>query len=101
MALVIAEDAVARIRKPDGAVRRHHHIVRSVELLALEAVDQDGDRAIGLGAGDAPRIVLAGDQPAFAVTGIAVRVIGVGAENAQMAVVLKPTHDAIVGYVAP
>jgi hypothetical protein len=32
MTFVVAEDAVARIREPDGAVRRNHHVVGGVEL---------------------------------------------------------------------
>jgi hypothetical protein len=36
----------------------------------LEAVQQDGDAAVGLGARDAPSVVLAGDKPTFAVTGM-------------------------------
>src|SRR5262249_43335551 len=54
-----------------------------------------------LGAGDAARIVLAGDEPAFAVARVAVGVVGGIAEDADMAVVFGPAHDAIVGDVAP
>src|ERR1700719_4581716 len=72
MTFVVAEDAVAGIREPDGAVRRDYHVVGRIELLALEAVDQDRDGAVGFRARDAPCIVLAGDESTFAVAGIAV-----------------------------
>jgi hypothetical protein len=40
-------------------------------------------------------------KPAFAVAGIAVGIVRVGAKNAHIAIILKPTHDAIVWNVAP
>ena len=42
-----------------------HDVVRAVESLALVAVGEHGDRAVVLGAGDAPVAVLAGDQAAL------------------------------------
>src|SRR4051794_20520366 len=101
VALVVAEDAVARVGEPDRAVGGHHHVVRRVQPLALEAVDEDGDRAVGLGAGHPPRVVLAGDEPALAVARVAVRVVRRGAEDADVPVLLEPAHDAVVRDVAP
>ena len=101
VALVVAEDAVARVGEPDRAVGGHHHVVRRVQLLALEAVDEDGDRAVGLGAGHPARVVLAGDEPALAVARVAVRVVRGRAEDADVPVLLEPAHHAVVRDVAP
>ena len=101
MALVVAENTVAGIGEPDGAVRGDDGVVRRVEPLALEAVDQDRDRAVMLGAGHAPSIVLAGDQPALAIPGVAIAIVGRLAIDADMAVLLQPAHDPVVGDVAP
>ena len=49
-ALVIAEQPEGRIGEPDRAVGFHHHVVRRIELLALVAVGEHGDRAVILGA---------------------------------------------------
>jgi hypothetical protein len=43
-----------------------------MELLALKAVEEDGDCTVRIGARDAPRIMLTGDKSTFAVPGIAV-----------------------------
>src|SRR6516225_6914262 len=40
---VIGHDPVTWIREPDGPVRMDHKVVGSVELLALKAIDEDGD----------------------------------------------------------
>src|SRR5689334_22711535 len=53
------------------------------------------------GARNPPRIVLAGDQASFTVARIAVRIVGRIAKHADMPIVFRPAHDAIVGYVAP
>ncbi len=101
VALVIAEDAVARIGEPDAVVRCDHDVVGRVELLAVVAVDQHGDGAVVLGARHAPRIVLAAQQTPLAVAGIAVGVVRGLAEHAHMAVFLVPAHHAVVWNVAP
>jgi hypothetical protein len=75
VALVVAHDPVVRIGEPDRAVRPHHHVVRRVEALALVAVGDHGDRAVGLGTCHAARSMLAGDQPSLAVTGVAIGII--------------------------
>jgi hypothetical protein len=38
------------------------------------------------------RVMFAGDQPAFAITGVAIRVVGVGAEDAETAIVFEPAR---------
>ncbi len=101
VALVIAEDAVARIGEPDGAVRGYDHVVGGVELLALVAVQQHIDGAVRLGPGDAPRIVLAADEPPLAIARVAVGIVRGRAEDAHMPVFLQPAHHAIVGNIAP
>ena len=62
---------------------------------------QHGDGAVVLGARDAARVVLAGDEAALAVAGVAVGVVGGLAEYADRAGLLLPAHDAVVGDVAP
>src|SRR5580698_1739192 len=54
-----------------------------------------------LGAGDAARAVLAGDEPALAVAGVPVGIVGWFAEDADRAGLLFPLEDAAVGDVAP
>ena len=71
-----------------------------VEPLALELVEDDGDGAVVLRARDAPRVMLAGDEPALAVAGVAVGIVGGPAEVAEGAGNLVPFHDPVVGDVA-
>src|SRR5205085_954126 len=71
------------------------------EPLAAEAIHQHGDRAVVFGARDAPPAVLAGDEPALAIAGVAVGKIRGLAVNAHLARLLLPLEDAIVGDVAP
>ena len=99
-ALELRHDPVAGVGEPDAVVGLHHHIVRRVEPLALVLVGDDGDRAVRLGAGHAPASVLAGDEPALAVAGVAVAVVGLGAEGAD-AGLRRPAQHAVVGDVAP
>ena len=101
LALVIAEQAERRIGEPDRAVRLHHDVVRRVQLLALIAVGQHGDRAVILGADHAPAAMLAGDQAALTVARVAVGVVGGLAEDADRAGLFFPLQDAVVGNVAP
>src|SRR5258705_10152335 len=46
-------------------------------------------------------MALAGDLPPLAVEGVAVRVIGRRAEDADMAVLLEPAHLPVIRNVAP
>ena len=50
VALVIAEQAEDRIGEPDRAVGFDDHVVRRVQPLAVEGIDQHGDRAVIFGA---------------------------------------------------
>src|SRR5215510_3907946 len=59
------------------------------------------DPPSGIGAGDAPAAVLAGDEAALAVARVAVGVIGGLAEHADPPGLLVPAHDAVVGNIAP
>ena len=66
-------------------------VVGRVEALAVEAVGQHGDAAVVLGARDAARQVLAGDQPALAVARVAVGVVRRLAEHAGRAGACRPS----------
>ena len=101
VALVIAVDAVGRIGEPDRAVGSDDDVVRAVEALALEALGEDRDRAVVLGAGDAPVAVLARDETAFAVDRVAVRIAGRRPEDAGLAGRLVEAQHAVVRDVAP
>ena len=101
VALVVGEDAEGGIGEPDRAVRLHDHVVGRVEPLAVELVDQRRDRAVVLGARDAPPAVLAGDEPALAVARVAVGEVRGLAVDADRARLLLPLQDAVVGDVAP
>src|SRR5262249_33617746 len=59
--------AVARVGEVDPALGVEREVVRRVVALALVAVGEDGDLAVGLGAGDAAEVRLAGEQPALLV----------------------------------
>jgi hypothetical protein len=50
---------------------------------------------------DAARQMLARDLPSLKVEGVAVAVVGRHAEDADVAVVFRPSHLTIVGNVAP
>ena len=100
-AFVIAANAGGRIREPHRVVGLDHHVVGRVERLAVELVDQHRDAAVVFGAGDPPPAVLAGDQAALAIAGIAVGVVGGLAIDAGPSGLLVPAHDAVVGNVAP
>src|SRR5207248_6339974 len=58
------------------------------------------DRAVIFGAGHAAAAVLAGDEPALAIAGIAVGEIGGLAEDADRAGLLLPFDDALVRDIA-
>src|SRR4030081_2399306 len=101
MALVIAQNAVAGVGEPDRVVSGHHDVVRRIELLAVEAVEDGRDSAVVLGARDTPGVMLAAEQPPLPVPGIAVRIVRRLAEHTHVTVFLVPAHHSIVGNVAP
>ena len=75
VAFIGTVNPVAGIGEPDAAITGDHDIVRRVQRFALEPIDQHGDRAVRFRTGDAARVVLAGNQPTFAVARIAVGVV--------------------------
>ena len=101
VAFIVAVDSVGRVGEPDRAVRPHHDVVRRIQALALEPVGDDGHRTVVLGAADAPPAVLAGDEAALPVHGVAVRIVRRAAEHADGAARLVVPHHAVVRDVAP
>jgi len=83
-----------------GTVGLHHDIVRRVQPLAAEAIDQHRDRSVIFGAHHAAAAMLAGDQPTLAVAGIAVGEVRRLAEDADRAGLFLPFQDALVRDVA-
>ena len=101
VALIVGVDAVGRIGEPDRAVGFHHHVVGRVQPLALPFVGDGGDRAVMLGAADAAARMLASDQPALPVDGVAVGIARRLAEHADAAVGLVVAQHAVVRDVGP
>ena len=79
----------------------HDDVVGAVEALALVAVGDHRDRAVVLGALDAPGAVRAAHEPALAVDRVAVGVARRRAEDADVAGGLVPAQHPVVGDVAP
>jgi hypothetical protein len=99
--LVVALDAVRRVAEPHRAVRGHDDVVGAVEALAVVAVGDDGDRAVVLGALDAPGALRAAHEAPLAIDRVAVGVARRRAEDADGPGRLVPAQDAVVGDVAP
>src|SRR6202171_870014 len=99
-ALIIAANAVDGIGEPDRTVGSDNRVVRRVQLLAIVLVRDDSDRAVEFGPGDPSAAVFASDQASFPINGVAVRVHRRLAEYAQVTVILREAHDAVVGNVA-
>src|SRR4029077_12630612 len=76
LTLVVAADAVARVREPDAAVGVRRNVVRRVQALAVVALRDGSDATVVLVARDAPAAVLARQLPAREVERVAVRVAG-------------------------
>ena len=98
-AFMIAADAVDRIAEPDRTIGSDNQVVRRVELLAVVLVGDDGDRAVEFGSGDPSATVFASEQASFPIDGVAVRVHRRLAVDADVTVVLRKAHDAVVGNV--
>ena len=98
--LVVTIDPVARVGEPDRAVGMLDDVVRAVEPLAVVAVGQHGHASVGLGPGERPMTLLAGDQPTLPVDRVAVGVAGRGAEDADCARQLVEPQHPVVGDVA-
>src|SRR5258708_13795836 len=101
VALIVGGDARGRVREPDRTVGFDHDVVRRIERLAVEFVDQHRDGAVIFGARHPPGVVLAGDEAALAVAGVAVGIVRRLAEHGGAAALLIPSQDAGVGNVAP
>src|SRR4030088_2691608 len=99
-ALIIAADAVDGIGEPDRTIGSDNRVVRRVQLLAIVFVGDDSDRAVEFGPGDPSAAMLASDQASFPINGVAVRVHRRLAEYAQVTVILREAHDAVVWNVA-
>ena len=99
-ALIKAADAVGWIVEPDRTVGSDDRVVRRVQLLAIVLVGDDRDRAVEFGPGDPPAAMFAGDQASFPIDGVAVRVHRWLAVYAEVTVILRKAHDAVVGNVA-
>ncbi len=100
-ALVVAVDAVGGIGEPDGAVGGDRRVVGRIEPPAPPVARQHGARAVMLDAADAARQVLAGDQPALPVHGVAVVVAAALPEHGDRAVRLVEAHQPVIGDVRP
>src|SRR6185437_3653658 len=99
-ALVVAADSVDRVGKPDRTIGSDNDVVGRVQLLAVVLVGDDGDRAVELGPSDPSPAMLASDQSSLSIDGVAVRVHRRLAEYADVTVILRNSHDAVVGNVA-
>src|SRR4051795_13713992 len=98
-ALIIAADAVDWVAEPDRTIGSDDRVVRRIQFLAIVLVGDDGDRAVEFGPGDSPAAVFARDQTSFAIDGVAVRVHRRLAIDADVTVILREAHDAVVGNV--
>ncbi len=97
---VVRQDAVTGIREPYAAVRMHDDVIRGVEGFTLPAIRQDGHRSVMFVADDAAGVVLAGKQATFPVKGVSVAVVGRVVENADVTILLEPSHMHIIGNIA-
>src|SRR6185437_12304984 len=62
-----------RISEVEVTIRLEDKIVGAVDPLAIEAIDQNGEPAIGLAADDVPVPMLAEDQPSLLIERKSVR----------------------------
>ena len=99
--LIIEKDAVRRVGEPDGTIRLHHHVIGRVEALALVTVGHHADRSIEIGARHAAGQMLAGDEAALAVDGVAIGIVRRVAEHRDRAAAVIEAQDAVVGNVRP
>src|SRR5216684_3477491 len=93
-------DAHRGISEPDRAVRFHYEVVRGIQRLALEGVEEDRNAAVVLGARDAAAM-LARDEAPLPVAGVAVGVVGGLPEHADHARFLLPFQHLVVRNIAP
>ena len=77
------------------------HVIRRVQLLALECVSNNRDRAVVLVADDAAREVFAGQLASLVVETVAVAVVRRASKHRHVPVVFHPPHLPVVRDVAP
>src|SRR5882724_11938046 len=99
-ALIITADAVGWIGEIDRIIGSDNHVVRRVQFLAIVLVGDDGDRTVEFGPGDPSAAVFASEQASLPINGVAVRVHRWLAVYAEVTVILREAHDAVVGNVA-
>ena len=100
LTFVVEHDAITWIGEPDTAIGVDNDVVGGIEGFAFKAVDENGDRPVVFGAGDASGAVFAGDEAALVVAGVAIAKVGGLAKDTEGAVAFVPAHDAVVGNVA-
>src|SRR6266542_3707797 len=100
VALVVAVDAIAWVGEPQRAVCALDDVVGTVQPLAVPGVREHGDRPVMLGPGDPAATLLAADQAALSVDGMAVGIASGLAEDAYRASSLIPAQDPVVRDVA-
>src|SRR5262249_47258457 len=98
---IVAGDAVDGIGEPDRVVGFHHDIVRRVEPLLLEPVDQHRDRSVVFRARNPSPGVLAGEEPALPIARKTVGLVRQFAKDADLPGLLIPTGDAIERGIGP
>ena len=85
----MAQAAVARIDKPNTAIRVYNHIIRRIKPLTFEGLQQHGNGTVNFGSRD-PTAVLTCDQAALSVSGVAVGVVRALPKNAHGTVDNRP-----------
>ena len=96
---MVRQDAVWRIGKPDRPIRFHYHVIRRVQALTFEAVDQRGHRTIEFAPQNRPRTVGTVNNPTLPVVGVTVREIA--RRHPLTDATVAPPKDAIVRNVTP
>ena len=99
MSLIIGEDTVSGIRKPDMAVRMDNCVVWGIEAFALKVVYEDGNRSVILSSCDAPRAVFTTDESTLPIAGVPVCIIGGFAIGAYLTRSLLPFQDTVIRNV--
>src|SRR6516225_7631040 len=100
---------VQGIAKVNGAIRFHDHIVRNIELLALEAICNHSDAAIRFLPRDTPRHAFASNESTLQVPGETIRAIDslLGDGSAltgdvfHTSVVMNVTVEKIAAFLPP
>ena len=82
----------------------HHHVIGRVQPLALELIDQNGERAVHLGPRHAARTMFARNEATLPVAGVAVGKVRLAAKHRNTIAhqrVGAIAQDALVWNVAP